>query len=340
MAVPGVVYTLDPAAGRWVAPGRGDLPALAGFRLGVTEPTRDNTGAGADGYDPPTRVLGDGTTSVTVRPGEVLEDTVVRGWVNLHVGATLRNCAVTGAEVPADGRPLVNVVVPPGWDGTTQALIDHCTVQPVESSRALGYSAGVGIKAYRLVRSKVADCIDALTVSGGATAPAVTVEGCFLGDLTVLRPDPWGYWPATHNDAIQLHGSSVPHPPQSVSVLGTTVEARPGGGSNVDVASIVDGSAEVSLAGVMISRPTGAYSSVLLERCWLHGGNQTVNAVATGVTARIVVRGCRLERGTADGGNPVDGLPHVAAYVDAAYDLTWEDDVWICGGAASAVRRK
>lgn len=308
------------------------------FVLGVTEPTRDNTGAGTDDYVYPTIEVNGG---VTITDGQVYENRIINGWVNLNVGGTIRNCVVRGASAPTDGRPLVNVVIPTGWNGVDQAVIDHCTLQPPLASRSQGYSTGVGIKGYKCSRTKILDCIDGFTVSGGSTAPNVIIEGCYVSDMMALNPDPWGYWPATHNDIIQHHGSTASFAASSVSAVGNSFDCRPSPGSNVTTPNIVDGSSQVSFAAVMYSRPTGAYSAMTLDRNWMRGGNQTLQCVDTTIVGTLVATGNRWERGTANGESPPDGLPYVAVYVSntamPAGRRTWTDNVWLSGGDAEII---
>jgi len=305
------------------------------FILGTTEPTRSNTGAGTDDFVYPTIVV---NGNVTINAGQVYEDRIINGWVNLNVGGTIRNCVVSGGSPPTDGRPLVNVIIPGGWNEVDQAVIDHCTLQPPLASRSFGYSTAVGIKGYRCTRTKILDCIDGFTVSGGSTAPNVTIEGCYVSDMVALNPDPWGYWPATHNDIIQHHGSTASFPASSVSVVGNSFDCRPSAGSNVATPNIVNGTAQVSFAAVMYSKPTGVYSAMILDRNWMRGGNQTLQCVDAAIIGTLVATGNRWERGTANGGSPPDGLPFVAAYLSTTATsgrLTWTDNVWLTGGAAT-----
>ncbi|MCL2037646.1 hypothetical protein FWG95_01420 [Candidatus Saccharibacteria bacterium] len=307
------------------------------FILGTTEPTRDNTGAGTDGFTYPTTVV---NGNVTVNAGQVYENQIINGYVNLNVGGTLRNCVVRGAATPTD-RPIVNVVIPGGWNVTDQAVIDHCTIQPTPASRSLGYSSGVGIKGFRCTRTTILDCIDSFTVSGGSTAPNVTIEGCYASDLVAISPDPWVARPGTHNDVLQHHGSTASYPASSVSVVGNSFDAYPSAGSNVTTPNIVNGSSGVTFTSVMYSRPTGAYSAMVLDRNWMRGGIQTLQCVDTSIVGTLVATGNRWERGTANGGSPPEGLPFVAVYISntamPAGQRTWTDNVWLTGGDAAIV---
>lgn len=336
----GVISTWDAVERYWTAPGRepsygGSDPTTKPFVIGTDMPTKDNTGAGTDGYEVPTEVIG----SVQIQPGQVVENKIIDGWVSMF-GGTLRNCIVLGGAFPTSGRPLVNVLVPDGWNGQPIAMVDHCTLQPKIDMRDQGWSVGIGIRGFVCTRTKILDCIDGLTISGGAYGPAVELSGSYVGDLVALRPDPWGFWPATHNDGIQFHGSTAYHPPSSAYFFGNTVDAFPSAWSNVPLPDIVDGSAEVSLACALISKPTGLFTSMLLDRNWFFNANQQLNAVADGVSAHIVAKGNRWTRGTADGGSPVDGLPYVAAYILRSYTTEWaSDNVWHSGGQAAPIYR-
>lgn len=310
-----------------------------GFILGVTEPTRDNTGAGTDDFVAPTIEV---NNNVNVLNGEIYKDRIINGYVNLYPGGTLQNCIVRGKNPVEAGRPLVFMILDGSWDGTTVGVVDHCTLQPLEAVRAQGCPVAVGIKGYRVSRTKILDCIDGFTVSGGATAPNVSIEGCYVSDMVALNPDPWGYWPATHNDIIQHHGSTASFPASSVSVVGNSFDCRPSAASNVTIPEIVDGSKEVSFAAIMHSKPTGVYSATFLDRNWLRGGNQTLQSADSTIVATLVATGNRWERGTNDGGSPPDGLPFVAAYMSrtslggsSTPRLTWTGNVWLSGGEAT-----
>ncbi|MCL2453771.1 MAG: hypothetical protein FWD18_00485 [Micrococcales bacterium] len=309
--------------------------AQSSFVLGDTEPTRANSGAGTDGHAYPSLVVGDGTGSVTVKAGTVLSDRIIRGWVNIEPGATLRNCVVTGADVATFGRALVNVTVPGTWDGTSQAVIDHCTIQPLASTRRQGYAAGVGNRYYRLTRSLVLDCVDGATVAGTDTAAKVEISGSYISDLMHLVPDPWAARPDTHNDCVQLHGAQNQHDVSDVMLVGSSFDARISPAADPLGPS---GSTTRSITAVVLTKPTGPHSSLRVDSCWMRGGEQTLNAADSSITATVSVTGTRWERGKADGGNPEDGIPHVAAFVSRAANLTWTDNTWFSGGAAQPIR--
>lgn len=318
-----------------------------GFILGVTEPTRYNTGAGTDGFPVPATTI---NGNVTVTSGQVLRDTVIYGYVRLHVGGSLINCVVTGPATAEKEISLITVNVPSDWNGTDQAIIDHCTLQPQEPYRSQGFSSAVGIRAYRITRSLVLDLLDGFSISGGLTSdvsmpPNVYIGGCYVSDLTALSPDPWiPAFAGTHNDIIQHHGARVDYDASSVTLVGNSFDARPSASSNVTLAEILDGSKGVGMVGIMHSKGTGVYSATHLDRNWMRGGNQTMQSADSTITATLVVTGNRWERGTADGGSPADGLPQVSSYLSRTSlggsttpRLTWTDNVWLSGGAASPI---
>ncbi len=329
---PGVVYTLDHQAGRWVAPGRDWLPALRGWQLGVTRPTRDNIGVTMGGYPVPTEVLGDGGPSILyIEAGQVVEDKIVRQLVRIRPGGVLRRCVVAGPDQVVDASIPMVLATGGTWTGSNPALVEECTFAPgMYAPEALrqGFAACVGGNRYMARYCVATGARDAFETHGLDQATWARIEACWSGEMMHLAPDDYTGKPDTHNDCYQDYGSTrTDLPIGAVTILGSTLEATRHPLSDPLVAPD-----RQSMTAVRLSKSGGNHTAILLERCWLVGGQQTINAVpgTPPGTMRLSVQGCRLDRGTADGGSPsvgTDGIamPHVAAYVGSYVDLSWGD---------------
>ena len=213
------------------------LPAMAGQALAATtpsapyiKPTAANTGVRIGSTL--TAYRGD---IVVTTPGTVIENKDIYGFVRIRAAnVTIRNCRVRGSGPAGYNTGLIDC----NHHAVRNALIEDCLLVPDFPSVWLD---GVIGKEYTARRCNVYNTVDGFGVynSTDRSAPTnVTIESCYIHDLSYFAVDPnHGYGP-THNDCIQIQGGS------NVRVRGNTIAcfmSKTAGNQNYEAINIGQG---------------------------------------------------------------------------------------------------
>jgi hypothetical protein len=240
-------------------------------------------------------------------------------------GAVLKNCVVMVEGTPTQGRAIMRTT----GQGANPVTLDHVTL--VVKHPEHGFEVGVGPGSYTATRCVITDCIDAFR----ASAANVKIEGCYVGSPVVLDPDPWGYYPATHTDGIQMEAITA-GTETNWEFTGNWVDMTElSGGSNVPLGDLTGNTpvnTDVSFTALMRSG-SGSLTSAAFkaEKNWFSGARIQFNGLDADLTGKCHLTGNRWEKGSANGG-PANLMPFVAAFVSTAMDAEWADNTYRTGG--------
>ena len=167
---------------------------------GYTKPDASNTGIRAGS----TLTVRRGDIVIT-EPGTVLENLDIFGFVKIRAAnVVIRNCRVRGSGPGRSNTGLIDC----NHGAVRNALIEDCLLVPDSPSVWLD---GVIGKEYTARRCNVYNTVDGFGVYNisDRSAPAnVTIESCFIHDLSYFKKDPNHGNGPTHNDGIQIQGGS------------------------------------------------------------------------------------------------------------------------------------
>ena len=183
------------------------LPVNGG---GYTKPHAGNTGVRPGSNL--TTVSGDITVTVD---GTVIENKDIWGFVKVRAAnVVIRNCIVRGSGPAGGNTGLVDC----NHKNARNVLVEDCTLVPQVPSV---WITGVIGKEYTARRCNVYNVVDgfgAYNVSNRSAPTNVTIESCWVHDLSYFAVDPNHANGPTHNDGVQIQGGA------NITIRGNNIE--------------------------------------------------------------------------------------------------------------------
>jgi len=208
---------------------------------------------------------------VVTTPGTILDALDIYGFVKIRAAnVTVKRCRVRGSGPGTNNTGLVDC----NNANVRNALIQDCLLVPDHPSV---WMDGVIGKEYTARRCNVYNTVDgfgAYNASNRSAPTNVTIDGCYIHDLSYFSKDPNHGNGPTHNDAIQIQGGA------NIKILGNNIQtfmSTTAGTHNYLYRNCGQGVfAQPNLAPVTGCAITGN---------WLDGGDSNIHVVRGGLSS-------------------------------------------------------
>lgn len=268
-----------------------------------------------------------GTTLETVRgditvtaDNTVIENKDIYGFVKIRAAnVVIRNCRVRGSGPGSNNTGLIDC----NHRNVRNALIEDCLLVPDVPSIWLD---GVIGKEYTARRCHVYNTVDgfgAYNVTDKAAPTNVTIESCYIHDLSFFSDDTPNHVDGTHNDGIQIQG-------------GTNITVR---GNTIDVFMSTTAGTQDYLArnigqGILVQPNVAPVGDTDISYNWIDGGKvgiyYTLKGAATQATGRC--QGNRFGRNQyVYNGN---STYQIRVFRGVTFDNALTENFWADNGAA------
>lgn len=220
------------------------------FVLGMTKPTRSNTGLAARGVSE-AQLSNYAGTFTNVSKGEKIDRLLITGSFRPNNTCTLSESKVVGPAVAPPLGETFNLVDTRSLAIDDPVRVEYCDLSP--QTRTVDMY-GVAYGQVEVYRSIIEGVVDGMSVHGAGTWPAtihrtVRLLGSLLTDSPWYADDP-RQTDGSHNDFIQAHGSL-----QLLMIWGNTFG--------------LDG--EKADTSILIQQAHGLYDAVRIIENWFHG---------------------------------------------------------------------
>ena len=194
---------LNATVSGWARYGRALVPFLDGFVIGTTKPTALNTGAiTAEGS------LTDASGIVYLAAGSTYSGKHLTGRIVVQgPNVTISDCII---DMPASATDIHAITC---WTaGATNVLIDRVTIRVPAPNQSYWIGAGIHGSGFTARRCNITGTTDGIMPAGINQRAAVTIEGCYIGNLTWFADDGYparvgSHSDGTHNDDVQAEGN-------------------------------------------------------------------------------------------------------------------------------------